>query len=165
MIASVQDDTDIRKSDKLIPWYFVAFFLSFIVVDSIFAYVAVHTHTGVVTTHAYQEGIHYNAEIAEADAEAALHWRSKMSYGRDDMLHFSLRDKTGAPIVGAQVLASFVRPTTAGHDFSLTLKDMGHGEYEAPVNFPLAGLWDARLFVTWQQHKYQHHERMVVKRH
>jgi len=54
--------------DKLIPWYFVIFFLVLFIVDGIFVYLATSTHTGVVTENAYEKGLRYNEVIERARA-------------------------------------------------------------------------------------------------
>jgi len=49
--------------DRIIPLYFVAFFVVIAIFDGIFVYLATSTHSGVVTENAYQKGLNYNQYI------------------------------------------------------------------------------------------------------
>ncbi|TNE62538.1 MAG: hypothetical protein EP335_11910 [Alphaproteobacteria bacterium] len=164
-MSSYQPDMageDIRKSDRFIPWYFVAFFLTFIVVDAVFVYIATTTHTGVVTDHAYKEGISYNETVAASDAQDRLGWQGTVRLDGVAGFSFRLADKAGKPLSGAKVQASFMRPTSDGKDFTAELVETEAGLYEAAVAFPLPGVWDARVFAGRDGQEYQHHERLIV---
>ena len=158
------EDPGMTKRYRLIPWYIVAFFVVVAVLDGIFVYVATSTHTGVVTEHAYDEGLAYNETVAAADAQKQLGWQSEIVLTGNRMLSFSLKDTDGKPLTGAVVKAQFMRPTQAGMDFSLELSESADGVYTAPVTFPVDGLWDVRVFALEGEHDFQAHERLVVKK-
>lgn len=151
-----------NKRDKWIPWYFVAFFAVLAVMDGIFVYLATNTHTGVVTEQAYDRGLNYNETVEAAEAQAALGWQGAISYSSNGILTFDL-SANDAPLVGAEVVAEFTRPTHNGVDFSIPLVDLYNGRYQALVDFPLDGVWDARVFVTWKQQQYQQGKRLIVR--
>ena len=151
-----------RKSDRFIPWYFVGFFALLFMFDGVFVYLATSTHTGVVTEQAYQKGIDYNETIAAADARDALGWRSEITYSTDGQLNFSVQGETVGMISGANVVAEMTRPTHNGVDFDQPLQEIAPGIYQAPVEFPLDGVWDVRIYVTWQQKQFQTAQRIIV---
>lgn len=155
----------VHKSDRWIPWSIVAFFVVVAILDGIFVYLATSSHTGVVTKHAYEEGLNYNDTVAEAEAQASLGWTSDIeivAVGDKDQLVFRLADANGAAIEGAMARAEFIRPTQEGMDFGMPLEQNGAGQYVATVAFPRAGQWDVRVFVQWKQKRYQQTKRVVV---
>lgn len=156
-------ETTMRKSDRWIPWYFVAFFAVLFVFDGIFVYIATATHTGVVTDDAYNKGLAYNETVAAAEAQSALGWQGDIKYSTAGTLTFTLADKHGAPLEGAFVGAEAIRPTQEGLDFTLELSEIAPGIYETEAEFPLKGQWDVRLFVQWNQQQFQQSSRLHVK--
>lgn len=160
---TVMTDEMVQKSGRWIPWAIVAFFCVVAILDGIFVYLATSTHTGVVTDHAYEEGLRYNETVAAADAQTALGWQGEVQF--DDAsksLHFILQDANGALIEGATVHAELMRPTQAGMDFKAAMVQTEGGEYSAALEFPEPGLWDVRIFVEWKQKQYQQTKRLVV---
>lgn len=151
-----------RKSDRFIPWYFVGFFALLFMFDGIFVYLATSTHTGVVTEQAYQKGVDYNETIAAVDAQNALGWQGEITYSADGLLNFKVQDDTAGTISGANVVAEVTRPTHNGVDFEQPLKEIAPGIYQAPVKFPLDGMWDVRVYVSWQQKQFQTAQRIIV---
>lgn len=151
-----------RKSDRFIPWYFVGFFALLFTFDGVFVYLATSTHTGVVTEQAYQKGLDYNETIAAAGARDALGWQGEITYGDNGQLNFTVQDKAAEMITGAKVVAEMTRPTHNGVDFDQPLAEVSPGLYQAPVEFPLDGVWDVRIYVTWQQKQFQTAQRIIV---
>ena len=64
--------SDMAKRDRIIPLYFVAFFVFIAIMDGIFVYLATTTHSGVVTENAYQKGLNYNQYITAYDQQEML---------------------------------------------------------------------------------------------
>lgn len=152
-----------KKIDRYIPWMIVGFFLVVAFFDGIFVYLATSTHTGVVTDHAYQRGLDYNDTVAAANKQENLGWETSLDLVANSTLMLSLKDDSAAPINGARVYAEVMRPTQDGFDFEVPLEPSGAGEYSAPVDFPMVGQWDVRVFVEWKQEQYQLNKRLVVK--
>lgn len=150
-----------RPSDRWIPWYFVLFFLAIAILDGIFVYIAVAGHTGVITDNAYQKGLAYNQAIADAEIQKILGWRGAISYVQG-ILSFTLNDKEGRPIDDAAVKAWALRPASDGHDIDLALIHTGIGLYQAPVTFPLPGLWEVRVLAEQGGQHYQQSQRFTV---
>ena len=142
-----------RKSDRLIPWYFVLFFLVIAAVDGTFVTIAIRTQTGVVAEHAYEQGLAYNATLDEAVRQQALGWQGKLDLVDGNVIVFHLTDRTSAPLQGADVKAHITRPVQDGYDFDLPLKEK-NGSYQAAVQFPLPGSWDINVEAVWRNQHY-----------
>jgi nitrogen fixation protein FixH len=151
-----------RKSDKWIPWYFVAFFVVLAILDGIFVTIAFSTHTGVVTQNAYQKGLDYNKVIAASERQKENGWKSNISL-EGSLLGFELNDVNGHAIENAKVTAYMVRATQAGHDFLHRLPYGSNGRYEDHIIFPLKGQWDITVVAEWKNETYQQTQRVVVK--
>ncbi len=141
-----------NKQDRWIPWCFVAFFAVVALVDSVFVYVAVSTHTGVVIEQPYEKGLAYNDVLAKAKAQPKL--RDRLSY-HDGVLRWQLSEMSGRPVSGAVVEARVIRPVQGGYDFDVALEHKGHGRYEAKVDLPFKGQWLAKLSGKWNNKQYQ----------
>lgn len=144
-----------KPIDKWIPWFFVLFFIVIATLDGIFVTLALRTHTGTVTENAFEKGVAYNNVLKEARERDALGWNADITLGDDNNLIVSLRGKDGSVLKGARVSVKMVRPAQDGYDYEITLTDEGNGLYAAPANLPLPGQWQARIFATWQDKRYQ----------
>ena len=137
----------IKKSDgRFILMCFVAFFALIVVVNSIFIYMALNTHSGVVTQQPYEKGLAYNETLAKAKTQPDL--EHTVSY-ESGVLRWSL------PMGNAVVNANIVRPVQDGYDFEIPLKHMGGGIYEANPTLPLKGAWTAKLKAIWDDKQFQ----------
>ena len=106
----------LRPSDQWIPWYFVLFFAVFIILDSIFVYIAITSQTGVVTDKAYEKGLAYDSLLEESRLQKELGVQHEVSYDAP-LLKLSLKDRDGHPIEAAKVTAKMIRPVQAGYCF------------------------------------------------
>jgi len=152
-----------KPIDKWIPWFFVMFFAVIFAVNAVFVTVAIKTQPGTVVDHAYERGLHYNATLAGHAAQEALGWDAAIVLRADNILQVSLRDETGAPLDGAEIIAKVQRPVQDGYDFDVTLLPAGTGRYSAPFNAPLFGQWQVRIFATWQDKQYQNSQIVIVR--
>lgn len=145
----------IKKSDgRLIFMYFAAFFGLIIVVNAIFIYMALYTHSGVVTQQPYEKGLAFNETLEKAKAQPEL--EHHVSY-EDGILRWAL------PMENASVTAHIVRPVQDGHDFDMRLKHMGGGVYEANPIMPLPGVWTAKLKATWNNTIFQTSQNFIAE--
>lgn len=138
----------LRKSDKWIPWYFVLFFAAIAIIDGTFVTLAIKTHTGMVTEHAYEKGLAYNEILDKAAAQTQIDINQKAAF-KDGVLSWNLSTKKGQNIKDAKVTARLFRPAQDGYDFDVLLENKENGLYEARPRFPLPGLWMARLEAQW----------------
>ena len=138
--------------DKWILIYFVMFFAVIAILDSIFVYLAVSTHTGVVTDQAYERGLAFDELVEKAESQPAI--VQNVEY-KDGVLRWVLSDEENMPIENAEVNAKIVRPVHGGHDFDIRLQYIGEGMYESALDLPLKGAWRAKLSSKWDNGQYQ----------
>jgi len=154
--------SDMSKRDRIIPLYFVAFFVFIAIMDGIFVYLATTTHSGVITENAYQKGLNYNQYIDAYNQQEIVGWNGNIDFIKSSLI-FQLNDKQGQPIETAKVVAHISRSTKSGLDFEVLLYHNARGSYENnAVNFPLKGQWDIRVVAEWNQQKYQQSKRIIV---
>ncbi len=154
--------SDIRPSDKYIPLYFVAFFLVVFVLDGIFVYLAINTHTGTVTDKAYEKGLSYDAVLEASEAQKASGVTLDVSF-KNSVMSLRLLDGQGQPRDGASVQALMIRPVPKGHDYKVTLTPAGEGVYSADIRAPLPGAWTAKIEATWDNQTYRTTYRLVTE--
>jgi nitrogen fixation protein FixH len=142
--------------DRIIPWYFVAFFLVVFTVDGIMATLAIRGNPGVVTDHAYEKGLAYNSAVRAQQQQEARGWKSEIAL-EGALLHVTLRDAAGAVLVPQQLTARFIRPTSTGMDFEVTMQ-----QGKAMIDFPAPGLWEVRIHARVDGVAYQQSKRLVV---
>lgn len=155
-----------KAIDKNIAWFFIGFFLLLSLLLGWFAWLAIKTERGVVTTRAYQDGIAYNQTIEKQKAIDALGWRSEIKIektaGGPAHARFTLVDKGGKPVVGAQVRLAFIRPTQDGHDVTLTLNETAPGTYTGSTPLAFEGLWEAHISAKAGKNEYQADQRVTL---
>lgn len=158
-----------------VPLYFVMFFLGLLVVDTIFATIAILTHTGSVTSDPYEKGLLYNNVIKAAYKQQALGYQEQFEYqkladGSYEIL-YNIKDSKGKILLPDGVVVDFIRPVTAGMDFSVKLENQDktpsvplNGNlttYKAMVKLPKPGLWQVNITADIDGVKYQTYKRVV----
>ena len=126
---------------------FIAFFGVIVVVNSIFIYNALGTHSGVVTKQPYEKGLAYNETLEKARSQPDI--AHIVSY-QDGILRWELPG-----VDDARGSARIVRPVHDGYDFDVTLRRVGGGVYEVQPDLPLRGQWTAKLKATWNNKNLQ----------
>lgn len=128
---------------------FLIFFLFFgviVAVNTVFITVALDTHSGVVTEHAYDKGIAFNETLEKARHQPQI--ENEVTY-EGGVLRWSL------PVEGADVTARLLRNVQDGYDFDISLEPVGNGVYEAKPEMPLSGAWTAKLKAKWDNKEFQ----------
>jgi len=151
-----------KKSDKYIPYYFVAFFVFLAIADGFFVYLAASTHTGVVKEHAYEKGLNYNQVVQAQKTQEQLGWKPTLSL-MSNKVRIEVLDKNNLKLDRAKVSIHFKRPTQSGYDFSMKLPEVAAATYEANITFPLLGQWDATMLIEKEGQPYQKRERIIVQ--
>ncbi|MGN7438960.1 MAG: FixH family protein [Alcanivorax sp.] len=131
---------------------FALFFLAIIIVNSIFIYIAVESHTGIITQNPYEKGLKYNETLSKAKSQRHMH--DSISYD-DGILRWELVDTNGDSINTASVTVKLIRPVQDGYDFETTLNHITNGVYEADLDLPLTGQWEAHLKASWDETQFQ----------
>ncbi|MCC7260727.1 MAG: FixH family protein [Alphaproteobacteria bacterium] len=150
-----------QSRDKWIPRYFVLFFAFIALVNGVMVWLAVNTHTGLVTEHPYEKGLAYNQVVNAEQAQEALGWGGNIAFDKH-MLTFTLLDRTGAAVAADRVTAHFMRPTQEGMDFDVTLSPVADGMWQAEVTPPHNGLWEVRVYAEQGSNRFQQAKRIVV---
>lgn len=143
--------------DRIIPWYFVIFFVFLAIINGIMVMLAFDSFTGLVTENPYEKGIAYNKVVDAANKQAALGWHGKVFY-ENGILTYTLTDAEKKTLIPQKAIAYCSRPTQEGMDFSVPLTSE-----ETPVTFPAQGLWEVRVVAEISEHSFQHSQRIIVK--
>jgi nitrogen fixation protein FixH len=97
----------------------------------------------------YEHGLHHDQE---RKARERLGWQAR--FDPADLrpggaeLGFTLLDKAGAPVEGAEVRVAVTRPAGPGDERQGAAQALGGGRYRVPVGFAAPGFWDVRLDAT-----------------
>lgn len=148
--------------DRLIPWYFVLFFLFVALVDGIMVTLALRGYGGTVTEHPYEKGLAYNEVVKAATAQKALGWQGGIKYSKGT-LTLTLRDRDNHPVHLDHAASRFSRPLQAGMDFEAILHQASPGVWEAEARPPLPGLWEVRVYARQGDYRYQQSKRIIVE--
>lgn len=125
---------------------FVGFFLVVIIVNVAFTVMAIRTYPGEVSRTPYEDGVAYNAKLAQLDAQSRLGWRAVAQAGPDGAVVVSFCDRAGRPLAGLRVAATLQRPATETGKKDALLAEIAPGTYSARLG-PLTGAWDLNLLV------------------
>lgn len=147
----------LTRRDRLIPWYFVLFFVVIALVDGVMVTLAVRTHTGTVIDHPYERGLAYNQVVAAESAQRARGWKSEVKFA-EGKLQVRLQDAQGNPLKAQDMRVRFFRPSQQGMDFDVMLS----GAESTAVTMPARGLWEARVFATIDGEPFQQAHRLVI---
>ena len=132
-------------------WFFV-FFLVIFTANAFMIFWAKDSFTGLVTDQAYEKGLAYNGTITEREAQRELGWSASLetvSLSEDNLkqrILLTIIDKDGKPVTGAKVMLTLFRPTKAGVDVEIALKERKNtGVYTIAMGIPYKGQWDYRF--------------------
>ena len=148
-----------RKDGLNVLISFIAFFLLIIAVNTVFITQALSTHSGVITDKPYEKGLAYNDMLAQAKGQANINDQTNF---KDNTLRWVLSDEDGHP-VDAVVHARMIWPVKSGLDFEVPLQQIEKGVYQAQIDFPKQGQWQAKLGATWNNQNYQKLLTLTVK--
>ncbi|MCL4764644.1 MAG: FixH family protein [Hyphomicrobiaceae bacterium] len=127
----------------------LGFFGTIFLVNGIFLYAALSTHTGVVAQEPYRKGLHYNQRIAAAARQDQLGWTADAMLTGETGLTVVVRDAAGAPVSGLFVAGALGRPSTDEHDLRLVLSEVAPGRYAVPIGGLEPGAWLASIEAVW----------------
>lgn len=156
-----------RKSDRLIPWYFVGAFGVILFANLCLIVFSQTSWVGLVTDHPFEEGNNYNEAISDAQAQAALGWRSKITVSgvmdHNATISVLFRDHDSKPIAGAKMEAVLTRNDRDDIDQKVMLAEVAPGEYRSQARIPVYGNWQLRLIAHTKDHDYQTVEDVLVE--
>jgi nitrogen fixation protein FixH len=97
----------------------------------------------------YEHGLRYDHDRA---VRSRLGWQARFDAASlrpgGAELGFTLVDRAGAPVDGAEVMVAVTRPAGPGDECQGSARALGGGRYLAPVGFAAPGFWDVRLDAT-----------------
>ena len=131
---------------------FILFFGVIIIANTIFIYIAVHSHTGVITDNPYEKGLKYNETLEKAKAQPKMF--DKVSF-QEGILKWTLLDQNHKPVESAVINVTLIRPIQDGYDFETTMDYVSNGIYIKKLELPLSGQWEAHLRAQWDNTQYQ----------
>jgi len=150
---------------KALLWL-VGFFLVVFIVNGLMAYFALGTWGGLDTSDAYRKGIHYNEQIAAAEAQKKSGWKIRLSHSptalRGDRIDVAVvwPDQDLPP---ARIAARISRAVTNAHDQEIILSKSADNIYTAPVMLPEAGQWNVTILVSRPDGPiYQHRQKIFI---
>jgi nitrogen fixation protein FixH len=130
---------------------FLAFAAVVLAANGVLIWFATASWTGLVTESPYEKGLTYNRNLEVAARQAALGWQTRfaaeLTGGLEGRASLELRDRQGAPLSGAEVVASFERPLEDRLDFVVPLRPAGAGTYRADFAAPVPGAWNVHVTV------------------
>ena len=126
------------------------FFGVIFAVNGAMIYAALSTLTGTDTDSAYQAGLQYEQEVAQAEAQDGRHWQvdAKLTASAaGEQVDLSARDAVGQPLGGMDAFVTFERPTDRRLDRSVTLVEDGAGRFHGSAALA-SGQWDIVIELT-----------------
>ncbi len=152
------------RRSSYIPWLFVAGFAIVIAVNGVMIWLAVGSFSGLYAKDASEQGLHYNAVVAEQEARDSLGWRIDAAWNAgSNRLQVALHRADGSALVGANIAAALVRPAEKRAPVNVALGDLGDGRFAGYVSLPARGNWDLELEVEAEGHRYGFTRRMFLK--
>ena len=144
----------------------LGFFGVVFAVNGVMIYEALSTMSGVETDSAYQAGLQFEQEVAQAEAQDARRWqvdaRLTPSSG-GERLDVSARDAAGRPLDGMQATAVFERPTDRRLDRNVVLVEDAAGRFHGSAEVA-AGQWDIVIELTRHgEQMFRSRNRVVLK--
>ncbi|MBY0338420.1 MAG: FixH family protein [Acetobacteraceae bacterium] len=140
MSDTTQKDFDPHRS-RWIPWAFVGFMLTVVVVNAFMVVQAVTTFTGVTHGRSYDRGRTYNDVLAEAARQEALGWHAAVTLDAGHVM-LQVRDRDGKAVPG--VMTGYLRRPVQGTRIDLILGMTEPGRFVAELPEVAAGQWDVR---------------------
>jgi nitrogen fixation protein FixH len=130
---------------RMVLIWLVGFFAVVFAVNGVMAVAAISTFSGLDSDSPYQAGLAFDAEIAAARAQRALHWQVQVTVVKTDRgatrIDISARDPNSVPLPGLAATASLVHPTDRRLDRELVLTEDTAGHFHG-VTGPAIGQWD-----------------------
>lgn len=155
------------RRSRWIPYAFFGFFGVVLVANGIMLAFALGTFNGLSTDRPYDRGLSYNETLRDYRAQRALGWHLEVAVAEEGSasgdLAVAASDRTGAPLRGAAIVATFVRPTNEGSDLTVTLAEDAPGHYTGQAVPALAGQWTLRLDVIHPDGEYRLERRITLR--
>ena len=141
------------SSDPRWLWGVLAGFALLIIANGVMIYFATAEDSShVIGEKPYEMGLRYDETINEANLTRATGWTYELTQCEEMQLCITLTDRSGAPMEGAEVNATLLRPSDPALDTKARLEMRGAGRYGLR-RIPGKGLWELTLDVTHGEHQ------------
>lgn len=159
-------------SKRLEP-FLVGIFLLFVVffiANGFLVYFSSSSWTGLVSHNHYQEGLAYNATLAQQKAESALGWKvsvdaSGLAAHQEGVLRVALMDRDGHPLQGGMLAGLLYRPVQETQDIAFALDEIAPGIYTSKLKPTSPGHWGVKLTAKVREETFHHHVRIFLPEH
>lgn len=132
--------------------------------NAIMISIATGTFSGTTSVNPYEQGLAYNATLAEKHKEGVLGWNvARAKEGFPHTLTYMVADKSGEPLQGATMMALLTRPVGNAASVTVQLHETKAGVYEAPVQWPGEGRWDVLTDIRKGENRFSTEERVMVR--
>ena len=137
--------TSAWRSPWVIAW--IGILVAFVLVSGFRIYLAVATDPGLVVEDYYERGQDYEDNLLKRLARDSgwnmqIEAPKTVDVAKPAVFGFRIKDNEGNPVNPDAVVFYVYRPADAELDFSLPMRQMAPGYYQAEVSFPLLGVWD-----------------------
>lgn len=131
---------------RIVLFGMLAFFGVVFAVNGALIYFAFDTWSGLTTEKPFETGRDHDRILAEAEAQAALGWRSRVALApMSETIEVTFTGRDGAPLGGLEVVLALRRPARADLDQRLSLSETTAGRYRGKIALPLPGRWYAEI--------------------
>ncbi len=135
------------------PWVLgmLLFLIVFLTVNGIFIYYAFKLPPNLVDKNFYEDGENYLETQKKIRAQALLGWHGQIllpartKVKRQQSYQAIIQGKNAEDLVLDSVVLKAYRPSDYRADFSMPMKKIKPGIYEAQMQFNLPGTWDLVL--------------------
>ena len=162
------DKNSAWRSPWVIAW--VAMVVIFFSMNLFMIFMATDNNPGLVVDNFYERGQDYEKNMLKRQARNPG-WKMQMEMpklikGEDAnkpvICRFRVHDKDGQPVTPDSVTFYAYRPSDSKQDFSVPMREIEPGVYEAEISFPLIGAWDTLVSVKQGEDEYSTPQRIGV---
>ena len=141
----MSDKNSAWRSPWVIAW--VSMVVIFFTMNMVMIYMAADNSSGLVVDDFYKRGQDYEKNMLKRQARdpgwnMRIQLPKKIEIDQPVICRFKVTDKSGQPVQPDSIHFYAYRPSDNKADFSLPMKEVEPGVYEAEVSFPLLGAWD-----------------------
>lgn len=156
-----------QVTGRTVLFAMLGFFGVVTAVNATMIYLAVSSHTGVVTTSSYRAGNGWQAEIEAAQAQLARNWQVDAiieQAGDGAAVAVAVRDRNGAPVTGLVVQTLLRSPIREADDLKAALVETETGHYRGEVGGIARGNWTVLIDAVESGSRVFHSESRVFVR-
>ncbi|MCU7905665.1 MAG: FixH family protein [Candidatus Thiodiazotropha sp. (ex Epidulcina cf. delphinae)] len=158
-----------KKSAWRSPWViaWVAMVVIFFTMNMIMIYLAIDNKPGLVVDDFYERGQDYEKNMLKRQARdpgwtMRVELPRRIAIDQPVLCRFSVTDRDGGQVSRDEVTFYAYRPSDVEQDFSVPMKQVEPGFYEAQVSFPLKGAWDILVSIRNGEDEYNTPKRIGV---